>query len=145
MNEVFLICPVCQTENAALRRTCVSCGQSLVIVCPRCYTINAVTAAQCLASASCPSTPWVNIIIARNEVRLEDRFSRQGGHRQRCPRPSSTKPWDQHAASNCGNRNASGSEYLRDPEPPPPKTTGTSAHSYRRGRRGSRSSSPSSS
>ncbi len=75
MREDILICPVCQAQNAALSRTCVNCGQSLIIVCPRCYTINAITAAQCL-SCQLPFDA-LGHITARNEVRFEDRFTRQ--------------------------------------------------------------------
>jgi hypothetical protein len=53
----------------------VSCGQSLIVVCPRCYTINAITAEQCLACEL--PIDMLGQIMARNEVRFEDRFTRQ--------------------------------------------------------------------
>jgi transcription initiation factor TFIID subunit TAF12 len=75
MSEDILICPFCQTENNALSRTCSKCSQSLIIVCPRCNTINAITAEKCLACQLQFDT--LGQIIARHEVRLEDRFTRQ--------------------------------------------------------------------
>ena len=77
LSEDILICPVCKTENDALRRTCVKCGESLIIVCPRCNTVNAVTAEQCFACSQKFDT--LGQIMARNEVRFEDRFTRQAG------------------------------------------------------------------
>ena len=75
MSEEVVICPVCQTENDALRRTCVNCSQSLIVVCPRCYTVNAITAQECFACGQQFDT--LGQIMARNEVRFEDRFTRQ--------------------------------------------------------------------
>jgi len=75
VSEEFVICPVCETENDALCRTCVNCGQSLIVVCPRCNTVNAITAEQCFACGQQFDT--LGQIIARHEVRFEDRFTRQ--------------------------------------------------------------------
>jgi hypothetical protein len=53
----------------------VNCGESLIVVCPRCNTVNVITAEQCFACGQ-----WFDAlghIIARHEVRREDRFSRQ--------------------------------------------------------------------
>ena len=77
MSEDILICPVCHTENEALRRTCVKCGESLIVVCPRCNTVNAITAEQCFACSLKFDT--LGQIMARHEVRFEDRFTRQAG------------------------------------------------------------------
>ncbi len=75
MSEDVLLCPACQTENDPLSRSCVNCGQSLIVVCPRCNTVNAVTAEQCFACGQRFDT--LGNIIARHEVRREDRFTRQ--------------------------------------------------------------------
>ena len=75
MSEDILFCPVCDTENDALRRTCVNCGESLIVVCPRCNTVNAVSAAQCFACGQ--QFDALGQIMARHEVRFEDRFTRQ--------------------------------------------------------------------
>ena len=75
MSEELIICPVCQTENDALNKTCVNCGESLIVVCPRCNTVNAITAAQCFACGQ--SFDALGQIMARHEVRLADRFTRQ--------------------------------------------------------------------
>ena len=75
MSEDILLCPVCETENDALRKTCVNCGQSLIVVCPRCNTVNAITAEQCFACGQHFDT--LGQIMARHEVRFEDRFTRQ--------------------------------------------------------------------
>jgi hypothetical protein len=77
MSEDILVCPVCQTENDALSRTCVTCGESLIVVCPRCNTVNAVTAGHCLACGQQFDT--LGQIMARHEARLADRFTRQAG------------------------------------------------------------------
>ena len=81
MSEDILLCPVCDTENDALSRTCVNCGESLIVVCPRCNTVNAITAEQCFACGQQFDT--LGQIIARHEVRSEDRFTRQAGERDR--------------------------------------------------------------
>ena len=75
VSEEFVICPVCDTENDALRGTCVNCGQSLIVVCPRCNTVNAITLEQCFACGQRFDT--LGHIIARHEVRHADRFTRQ--------------------------------------------------------------------
>ncbi len=75
MSEDIILCPVCETENDALRRTCVNCGESLIVVCPRCNTVNAITAAQCFACGQQFDT--LGQIMARHEVRFADRFTRQ--------------------------------------------------------------------
>jgi hypothetical protein len=77
MSEDILICPICQTENDALSRTCVNCGESLIVVCPRCNTVNAITAGQCFACGQRFDT--LGQIMARHEVRVADRFTRQAG------------------------------------------------------------------
>ena len=77
MSEDILRCPACETENDAQRRTCVNCGQSLIVVCPRCNTVNAITAEQCFACGQRFDT--LGQIIARHEVRFADRFTRQAG------------------------------------------------------------------
>ncbi|HTP09433.1 MAG TPA: zinc ribbon domain-containing protein [Anaerolineae bacterium] len=75
MSEDILLCPACKTENDALNRTCVNCGESLIVVCPRCNTVNAITAEKCFACGQQFDT--LGHIIARHEVRFEDRFTRQ--------------------------------------------------------------------
>ena len=75
MSEDILLCPVCETENDALRKTCVNCGQSLIVVCPRCNTVNAITAEQCFACGQ--QFDVLGQIMARHEVRFDDRFTRQ--------------------------------------------------------------------
>ena len=75
MSEEFIICPVCETENNALRRTCVNCGQSLIVVCPRCNTVNAITAEQCFACGQ--RFDALGQIMARHEVRQADRFTQR--------------------------------------------------------------------
>jgi hypothetical protein len=75
MSQDILVCPACETENDALRRTCVNCGQALIVVCPRCNAVNAITAEQCFACGQ--RFDMLGQIIARHEVRLEDRFTRQ--------------------------------------------------------------------
>src|SRR5512139_2845869 len=77
MSEDILVCPVCQTENDALGRTCGNCGESLIVVCPRCNTVNAITAGQCFACGQ--RFDALGQIMARHEVRLADRFTRQAG------------------------------------------------------------------
>ena len=54
-----------------------NCGESLIVVCPRCNTINAITAEQCFACGQQFDT--LGQIMARHEVRFEDRFTRQAG------------------------------------------------------------------
>jgi hypothetical protein len=75
MSEDILLCPVCETENDALNKTCMNCGESLIVVCPRCNTVNAITAEQCFACGQ--QFDALGQIIARHEVRFEDRFTRQ--------------------------------------------------------------------
>jgi hypothetical protein len=75
MNEDIILCPTCDTENAALNKTCVNCGQSLMIVCPRCNTINAIATAQCFACGQHFDT--LGQVMARHEIRQGDRFTRQ--------------------------------------------------------------------
>lgn len=75
MNDDILLCPVCETENDALRQTCLNCGQSLISVCPRCNTVNAITAEQCFACGQ--QFDALGQIMARHEVRFADRFTRQ--------------------------------------------------------------------
>ena len=75
MSDDTLLCPVCETENDALNKTCVNCGQSLIVVCPRCNTVNAITAEQCFACGLQFDT--LGHIMARHAVRFEDRFTRQ--------------------------------------------------------------------
>lgn len=75
MNEDILLCPACDTENDALRQTCVNCGESLIVVCPRCNTVNSIAAEKCFACGQ----PFdaLGQIMARHEVRFADRFTRQ--------------------------------------------------------------------
>jgi len=75
MNEDIIVCPACETENDALNRTCLRCGQSLIVVCPRCYTVNALTAEQCFACGQ--HLDALGHIIVRHELRQSDRFTRQ--------------------------------------------------------------------
>ncbi len=75
MSQDILICPACEAENDALRKTCVNCGQSLIAVCPRCNCVNPITAEQCFACGQRFDT--LGQIIARHDVRFEDRFTRQ--------------------------------------------------------------------
>jgi predicted amidophosphoribosyltransferase len=75
MSEDILICPACEAENEAQRRTCVNCGESLLVVCPRCNAVNAITAEQCFACGQ--RFDVLGQIIARHEVRFADRFTRQ--------------------------------------------------------------------
>ena len=75
MSDETLCCPVCGTENAALNKTCVDCGQSLIVVCPRCNTVNAITAEKCFACGQHFDT--LGQIMARHEIRASDRFTRQ--------------------------------------------------------------------
>ncbi len=75
MSKDLIVCPACQTENDALRRICVGCGESLIVVCPRCNIVNAITADHC--SACGQQFDMLGQIIARHEVRFEDRFTRQ--------------------------------------------------------------------
>ena len=75
MSEDILRCPVCEAENDAQRLTCVNCGQSLLVVCPSCNAVNAITAEQCFACGQ--RFDVLGQIIARHEVRLADRFTRQ--------------------------------------------------------------------
>jgi hypothetical protein len=75
MSQDMLVCPVCETENDTLQSTCVNCGQPLIAVCPRCNAVNTVTAGQCSACGQRLDT--LGQIIARHEVRVEDRFTRQ--------------------------------------------------------------------
>jgi len=75
MSEDLILCPTCETENDALNKTCVNCGQSLIIVCPRCNTVNALTAEQCFACDQHFDT--LGHIMARHELRQGDRFTRQ--------------------------------------------------------------------
>ncbi len=75
MSEDIIVCPVCNTENDALRKDCLNCGQSLIVVCPRCNTINPITAEQCFACGQRFDT--FGNIMARHEMRFEDRFTRQ--------------------------------------------------------------------
>jgi hypothetical protein len=75
MSDDLLLCPICETENDALNRTCVNCGESLIVVCPRCNTVNAVNADRCFACGQ--QFDALGQIIARHEVRFGDRFTRQ--------------------------------------------------------------------
>ena len=75
MSDDILLCPICETENDALNRTCVNCGESLIVVCPRCNTVNAVNADRCFACGQ--QFDALGQIMARHEVRFEDRFTRQ--------------------------------------------------------------------
>ncbi len=75
MSTDLTICPACQAENDALNRTCLNCGQSLIVVCPRCNTVNAITAEQCFACGQQFDT--LGQIMARHEMRFDDRFTRQ--------------------------------------------------------------------
>ena len=75
MSEEFVICPVCEAENDALRRTCVNCSQPLIVVCPRCSTVNAIAAEQCFACGQRFDT--LGQIMARHAVLHADRFTRQ--------------------------------------------------------------------
>jgi hypothetical protein len=75
MSDDILLCPTCETENSALRKTCVNCGQSLIVVCPICNTINAITDEQCFACGQHIDT--LGHIMARQELRQSDRFTRQ--------------------------------------------------------------------
>lgn len=77
MSEDSIVCPVCETENHALNRACLNCGEPLIVVCPRCNTVNAVTAEQCFACELRLDT--LGHITARHEVRFADRFTRQAG------------------------------------------------------------------
>lgn len=73
-SEGTIICPMCETENDALRTTCANCGQSLIRVCLRCNTVNVITAKQCFACGQLFDT--LGYIIARQEIRAGDRFTR---------------------------------------------------------------------
>jgi Double zinc ribbon len=75
MSDDILLCPICETENDALNRTCGNCGESLIVVCPRCNTVNAVNAEKCFACGQ--QFDALGQIMARHEVRFEDRFTRQ--------------------------------------------------------------------
>jgi hypothetical protein len=75
MSKDILLCPACETENDALQRTCVNCGEPLIAVCPRCSTVNPITAAQCSACGQQLDT--LGQIMTRHEVRYTDRFTRQ--------------------------------------------------------------------
>jgi hypothetical protein len=75
MSEESIICPVCQTENDTLSKACINCGQSLIVVCPRCNSVQAIAAGQCRVCGQRFDT--LGYITARQEVRREDRFSRQ--------------------------------------------------------------------
>ena len=75
MNDDVILCPACQTENDPLSKTCIHCGQSLIRVCPRCNTVNAITAEQCFACQQHFDT--LGQVMAREEVRTGDRFTRQ--------------------------------------------------------------------
>jgi hypothetical protein len=75
MSEELIVCPACQTENDALNRICLNCGQSLIIVCPRCNMVNAITAEQCFACGQHFDT--LGQIMARHEIRQSDHFTRQ--------------------------------------------------------------------
>jgi hypothetical protein len=77
MREDDPLCPACETENDTQRRTCVNCGQPLIVVCPRCNAVNTITAEQCLACGQQFDT--LGHIIARHEARVADRFTRQAG------------------------------------------------------------------
>ncbi len=70
-----IVCPFCEAENQATAHTCAQCGQSLIRVCPRCNTINAVTNENCLTCGQ--RLDALGQIIARHEIRLADRFTRQ--------------------------------------------------------------------
>ncbi len=74
MSEEIVICPACEAENTALSNTCDKCGQSLIIVCPRCNTVNGLGAEECFACGQRFDT--LGQILARHEVRREDRFTR---------------------------------------------------------------------
>lgn len=75
MSEEKLLCPTCAAENDALNKTCVQCGQSLIMVCPRCNTVNAITAEKCFACGQHFDT--LGQIMVRHEIRTGDRFTRQ--------------------------------------------------------------------
>jgi formate dehydrogenase maturation protein FdhE len=75
MSEELISCPICKTENNALNRACVNCGESLIVVCPRCNTVNSITAEKCFACGQ--QFDALGQIMARHEVRFEDRFTRQ--------------------------------------------------------------------
>jgi phage FluMu protein Com len=75
MSENYIFCPACSAINDVLNRSCVNCGESLIIVCPRCNTVNAVTAEKCFACSLQFDT--LGQIMARHEVRFTDRFTRQ--------------------------------------------------------------------
>jgi len=75
MSDEMIVCPICETENEALRQTCLNCGQSLIVVCPRCNVVNTITAERCFACGQQFDT--LGHIIARHEVRFADRFTRQ--------------------------------------------------------------------
>jgi hypothetical protein len=75
MNEDVILCTACETENDALRKTCVNCGRSLIVVCPICNTINVITDEQCFACGQ--RFDMLGYIMARQEIRQSDRFTRQ--------------------------------------------------------------------
>ena len=75
MSDETRLCPACQTENDALNRECVKCGQPLIVVCLRCYTVNPIAAEKCSACGLRFDT--LGQIMARHEVRMADRFTRQ--------------------------------------------------------------------
>jgi len=75
MNEEIVICPACEAENTATSPSCEKCGQSLIVVCPRCNTVNDIRAAQCFACAQ--RFDMLGQIMARHEIRFEDRFTRR--------------------------------------------------------------------
>lgn len=77
MSEDILRCPVCETENDTLNRTCLNCGESLIVVCPRCNTVNVILAEKCFACGQ--QFDALGQIMARHELRFEDRFTRQAG------------------------------------------------------------------
>ena len=109
MSEDILLCPVCETENDAQRRTCVNCGESLLVVCPRCNAVNAVTAEQCFACSQRFDT--LGQIIARHEVRFADRFTRQAG--TAIDIKSEQKAQDQARSRQLWERERQRQEYLQ--------------------------------
>ena len=109
MSEDIVICPICQAENDALRRTCVNCNQSLIVVCPRCNTVNAITAEQCFACSLKFDT--LGQIMARHEVRFEDRFTRQAA--SAVETKSAQQASDQARSQELWSQERRRQEYLR--------------------------------
>src|SRR5512136_357466 len=72
--DTILNCPYCGAENSKAARNCAQCGEALIRVCPRCNAINAITAEHC--SACGQQLDVLGHIMARNEIRFIDRFTR---------------------------------------------------------------------